>query len=524
VQEYTFSCSNSCPETPRRASFITRSYSLVEKDSLTMKRTLALAALCLALSTTALAQTVTPAPELLNFQGKLATPSGNPVSDGTYNIRFSLWSASTGGTEKWFQTMNPVLVKNGTFAVLLGNGNPITADILNGNSIYLEIKVGNDAALSPRQRIASVAYALKANTVPDNAITTNKIADGAITTSKLGAGIGAFLGGVPSSYLILGYTPTAPTGYTFTNETLSNNNVWTTATSLSQANSGRPACATINGKIYYIGGNSGNTGSTTADTNFIFNPTTGIWTTGATMPAPRQNAGVAVLNGKIHVIGGAAPAGTRTATHFVYDPVTDTWDTTKQSLPVATTQGGAVAYGNSIYFMGGASASGTLATAYVYDDTTDVWTPKASMLVAHAQYASAIIGQKIYVMGGWSGNSVIAGSEVYDIASNTWSVIAPMPTIRNAHVAAVINGKIIVFGGTQTSNTSTAPPVGVTEEYDPALNIWQSRVAMPTARYNSGAAIFNNSIYIMGGTIGGTASAANEVYIPSRVYYVHQKN
>ena len=123
--------------------------------------------------------------------------------------------------------MNPVLVKNGTFAVLLGNANPITADTLNGDT-YLEIKVGDDTPLSPRQRIASVAYAIKANTVPDGAITTDKIVDGAITSTKLGTGIVAFLGGVPSSYLILGYTPLTFPGYTFTGGILSNTGTWIT--------------------------------------------------------------------------------------------------------------------------------------------------------------------------------------------------------------------------------------------------------------------------------------------------------
>ncbi len=149
-----------------------------------MKRALLFVPLLLMLAGDAFAQ-ITPAPELLNFQGRLAKPDGTPVADGTYSIRFSLWSAVSGGTEKWFQQMNPVLVKNGTFGVLLGNGNPITATVLNGDT-YLEIKVGTNAPLSPRQHLTSVAYALKANTVPDGAITTAKI-------SSTGASVGQVL-------------------------------------------------------------------------------------------------------------------------------------------------------------------------------------------------------------------------------------------------------------------------------------------------------------------------------------------
>src|SRR5687767_4098523 len=44
---------------------------------------------------------VVAAPSLVNFQGRLAKPDGTPVPNGTYSIRFSLWTALSGGTEKW---------------------------------------------------------------------------------------------------------------------------------------------------------------------------------------------------------------------------------------------------------------------------------------------------------------------------------------------------------------------------------------------------------------------------------------
>jgi len=127
---------------------------------------------------------VTAAPTLINFQGQLATPAGNPVPDGTYSIRFSLWDAVSAGTEKWNQTLATVAVKNGTFAVLL---NTNTANLFNGN-LWLEIKVGADAALAPRQQLVSVAFALKANSVPDGSITTASILDGTITAADLANG------------------------------------------------------------------------------------------------------------------------------------------------------------------------------------------------------------------------------------------------------------------------------------------------------------------------------------------------
>ena len=56
----------------------------------------------------------------------------------------------------------------------------------------------------------------------------------------------------------------------------------------------------------------------------------GAWLTLAPMPDPRQEVGVAELNGKIYVVGGL-PSTTRVQE---YDPATDTWRF-RASLPVA---------------------------------------------------------------------------------------------------------------------------------------------------------------------------------------------
>jgi hypothetical protein len=123
------------------------------------------------------AQVIAP-PQLIHFQGRLARPDGTPVPNGNYSIRFSLWTAVTGGTEKWNQTFASVAVKNGTFAALL-NTSTGTADKFNAD-LYLEIKIGTDAPLTPRQQLVSVAYAMKANTVPDGSLTADKFAAGAL--------------------------------------------------------------------------------------------------------------------------------------------------------------------------------------------------------------------------------------------------------------------------------------------------------------------------------------------------------
>jgi hypothetical protein len=147
----------------------------------------ALVLLLALVSVSAPAQT-TPVPPLLNFQGRLAKPDGTPVPNGTYSVTFTLFDALTGGNPKWTET-DSVTVHNGVFAVRLGSlGAGLPAGAFNGD-LWLEIKVGTGAPLIPRQQLVSVAYALKANTVPDGSIGAAQIASGSITADKLSSNL-----------------------------------------------------------------------------------------------------------------------------------------------------------------------------------------------------------------------------------------------------------------------------------------------------------------------------------------------
>jgi hypothetical protein len=150
-----------------------------------MRHAFALILLLLTLTVCASAQ-VTPAPSLLNFQGRLARPDGTPVANGNYSLRFSLWDALSGGNEKWHQTLASVAVRNGTFAAILDltsgftTGNNLRT-ALNGNT-FLEIKIGSATPLAPRQHLLSVGYALRASSVADGSITAGSLASGALNT------------------------------------------------------------------------------------------------------------------------------------------------------------------------------------------------------------------------------------------------------------------------------------------------------------------------------------------------------
>jgi len=106
-----------------------------------------------------------PVPHLINYQGRLLGDTGAPIK-GSVDITFSIYDNPSGGSLIWGpETHNDVQVADGYFDVLLGESIPLSQNYFIGDdSIYLEVVV-NGEALSPRQRIASVAYAIVANTL-----------------------------------------------------------------------------------------------------------------------------------------------------------------------------------------------------------------------------------------------------------------------------------------------------------------------------------------------------------------------
>ncbi len=108
-------------------------------------------------------------PMLLNYQGRLTDPSGNP-KNGTFTMQFAVYDAETGGNQlptgtPWSETQS-VTVTNGVFNVLLGSATALPATLFQGGPSdasgplrFLEVTVSGEV-LTPRRRIVSAAYAL----------------------------------------------------------------------------------------------------------------------------------------------------------------------------------------------------------------------------------------------------------------------------------------------------------------------------------------------------------------------------
>ncbi len=112
----------------------------------------------------------------LNYQGKLQDADGITVPDGSYNMKFTIYDAASGGNILWTARetdacgapFNPdtksINVSSGVFSTLLGESGdcPITLDF-NSDAYYLGVTVGTDSEMTPRKRIGAAGYAFNAD-------------------------------------------------------------------------------------------------------------------------------------------------------------------------------------------------------------------------------------------------------------------------------------------------------------------------------------------------------------------------
>ncbi|QJE96927.1 hypothetical protein [Luteolibacter luteus] len=125
-------------------------------------------------------------PALMSYQGRVVDSSGTGLGTGTpvnRKIIFRIFDAATGGNRIWSEEQT-VTLSNGDFSVILGQGiaasyngspenpRPSLLDVFAGSDRYLEIVVDNgdnnlvsaDTPITPRQRLISTAFAVRAAT------------------------------------------------------------------------------------------------------------------------------------------------------------------------------------------------------------------------------------------------------------------------------------------------------------------------------------------------------------------------
>ena len=239
-----------------------------------------------------------------------------------------------------------------------------------------------------------------------------------------------------------------------------------------------------------------------AGTNYFY---TGVI---ADMPANRgQSPAVAGYNNKLYVfggkyIGGPTPPYSTYDTFVVYDTITNSWSSPTPTMGVGRAWVYGAIWQDKVYIYSGTDdqSSASHQSMEIYNITANTFSMVATP-DKRTNYAAGAINGKIYICGGYSysvggtTNSLIE----YDISAGTWDTTKTvMPAARQQHAAAVYNNKLYVMGGSGTNNSLIV--------YDPATGIggtWTTLATMPAGRYSLKAVTLGSYIYAVGGSDGG---------------------
>ena len=227
-----------------------------------------------------------------------------------------------------------------------------------------------------------------------------------------------------------------------------------------------PAAAVIGRRLYLIGGFDMAT-NVPSDRVSVYDLDRRTWSESLPLPAPRGGHAAAVLDGRIHVIGGGNSESTL-PDHSSYDPATDRW-TTLAPLPRSLGSPAAVVHEGALYSIGGRSGLVDFGNVWRYDAGTNAWTAGTALPPRGTHGAVAACGT-IYVFGGESQSLARVLGDVLrlDAAHDAWKAQAPMPTPRDFARAVLFRGAVLVVGGSLNPGSShESAGSRIVERFDP---------------------------------------------------------
>lgn len=143
--------------------------------------------------------------------------------------------------------------------------------------------------------------------------------------------------------------------------------------------------------------------------NEMFDTETGRWTVLKPMSLPRNHQDVAQIDGKIYVVGGRVGScysggwSSNVSMNEAYDIATDSW-TTRAPMPTARSGIGAAVLDGKLHVLGGEgwidNFGGVFRAHETYDPKTNLWVTEPRMPTPRHGFAIAQLGGRIYAVSG----------------------------------------------------------------------------------------------------------------------------
>jgi N-acetylneuraminic acid mutarotase len=273
----------------------------------------------------------------------------------------------------------------------------------------------------------------------------------------------------------------------------------------------------------------------TTDIMQLYDIPSNTWSDAPSIPLPMNHANVAVVEGKIYLLGGlsvdAAGAWVGEGRSWAYDPKDNEW-TSIASMPNGTERGSAAmgVHGKNIYLAGGMTIldvpgggyQDSVATVSVYDTKKDTWKVLPQELPEGRDHAGgSVVGSTLYVLGGRNFGSTNNRDTVFSLRLHnpkaTWKTSkSRMPTARGGVSAATVGKKVHIFGGEGNEAEGSHGVFNETEVFDTKTETWKTLQPMKLPRHGTSAIAVKGKIYIPGGGIYENAGPVNtfDVFCP----------
>ena len=208
----------------------------------------------------------------------------------------------------------------------------------------------------------------------------------------------------------------------------------------------------------------------------VYDTRTDTWIKKRDMPTLRRNFGTAVVDGKIYIIGGSVhnkELGKQVSTGRVevYDPLTDRWEK-RADMPTKRGYINVAVVDGKIYVMGGHVLLDFVdhfsKRIEEYNPKSNSWRRLPDLPTFKYAFSTVVVDDEIYTIGGYdmdNRHAYLDLVEVYNPAVNRWRPTVPMLTPK-VTVAAVANGTIYLLGGSGDGPKGRNEFSPVVEAYD----------------------------------------------------------
>ncbi|GAB3439625.1 hypothetical protein GCM10027436_22020 [Actinophytocola sediminis] len=233
------------------------------------------------------------------------------------------------------------------------------------------------------------------------------------------------------------------------------------------------------GSVYSVGGVDG---QTITNKGYVLKPGSSTWTPIADLPAARESAMGAFIDGQLYVSGGWAADMPAVRTTYAYDPATNTWRSVADG-PVTGAAAGRAVHDGKLYLVGGCTNACDSTAVRRYDPVADSWEVLADYPMSAAHLACAPLKGQIYCAGGVRRAGISwKATYAYDPAADTWTKKADLPIELWGMAYTGSHDRLLVSGGI-TGGALTNEGFA----YDPDTDAWTRLPAANNVTYRGGS-------------------------------------